>query len=478
MLRTVRARTTLTAVGVMSAAAAIAALALVVLLQRSLLRDVNTRATLRLHDLVAVAERDQVPAVLAGDDEDSTVAQLVMNGRVVAQSPAISRAVPITDFMPVDSGILVRSVRDAPIVGGNEYRVAAQRVNTPGGPMVAYAAASVEPVRDSIHALEALLAVVGPALVLLIGGMTWWLVGRTLDPVEAIRRQVAEISATGLALRVPEPETGDEIHRLAQTMNTMLACLDDAAGRQRTFISDAAHELRSPVAAIRAELDIATAHRDVADWPALLNRLTASSIRMERLVNDLFVLATTDEQVTPYQTEVDLDEIVMRQVESLRATGRHTVDAHNVDAARVWGDRNQLERVVANLLDNAERHAATTIAVELRSAGGTAELVVADDGPGVPAAERQRVFDRFARLDEARNRHGGGAGLGLAIARRLVEDHGGSIELADSIQGARLVVRLPCSSNSQDPSGESRLSQSGERAHRDCQDGHHSGGEQ
>jgi signal transduction histidine kinase len=247
MLRTVRARTTLTAVGVMSAAAAIAALALVVLLQRSLLRDVNTRATLRLHDLVAVAERDQVPAVLAGDDEDSTVAQLVMNGRVVAQSPAISRAVPITDFMPVDSGILVRSVRDAPIVGGNEYRVAAQRVNTPGGPMVAYAAASVEPVRDSIHALEALLAVVGPALVLLIGGMTWWLVGRTLDPVEAIRRQVAEISATGPALRVPEPETGDEIHRLAQTMNTMLACLDDAAGRQRTFISDAAHELRSPV---------------------------------------------------------------------------------------------------------------------------------------------------------------------------------------------------------------------------------------
>ncbi len=477
MLRTVRARTTMTAVGVMSAAVAIAALALVVLLQRSLLRDVDTRATLRLHDLVAVAARDQVPAVLAGDDEDSTVAQLVMNGRVVAQSPAISRAVPITDFTPVDSGILVRSVRDAPIVGGNTYRVAAQRVNTPGGAMVAYAAASVEPVSDSIHALEALLAVVGPALVLLIGGMTWWLVGRTLDPVEAIRRQVAEISVTGLALRVPEPETGDEIHRLAQTMNTMLARLDDAAGRQRTFISDAAHELRSPVAAIRAELDIAAAHRDVADWPALLNRLTASSIRMERLVNDLFVLATTEEQVTPLQTEVDLDEIVLRQVESLRATGRHTVDAHNVDAARVWGDRNQLERVVANLLDNAERHAATTIAVELRSAGGTAELVVADDGPGVPAAQRQRVFDRFARLDEARDRHGGGAGLGLAIARRLVEDHGGSIELADSIQGARLVVRLPCSSDLHDPSGESRPSQSGEREHGDCQDGQHSGGE-
>jgi signal transduction histidine kinase len=477
MLHTVRARTTLTAVGVMSAAVAVAALTLITLLQRSLLHDVDTRATLRLHDLVAVAERNQVPAVLAGEDEDSTVAQLVANGKVIAQSPAIGRTTPIADFVPAGSGIVVRSIRNAPIIGGNTYRVAAQRVNTPSGPVVAYAAASVEPVRDSIHALDVLLAVVGPVLVLLIGGLTWWLVGRTLGPVEAIRRQVAEISGTGLALRVPEPKTGDEIHRLAQTMNTMLARLDNAAGRQRQFISDAAHELRSPVTAIRAELEIAGAHPEDVDWPALLDRLTASSTRMERLVNDLFVLATTDEQLTPRQGEVDLDEIVMRQVESLRATGRHPVDALNVDAARVWGDRNQLERVVANLLDNAERHAATTITVELRSDDGVAELVVADDGPGVPAAQRQRVFDRFARLDEARDRHRGGAGLGLAIARRLVEDHGGSIELADSIRGARLVVRMPCRSNPRDVPGESHSSQSGERERGDCQDGHQDGGE-
>ena len=443
MLRTVRARTTLTAVAVMSTAVAIASFALVILLQRSLLRDVDARAGVRLHDLVVIAERDQVPPVLAGDDEDSTVAQLVADNRIVAQSPAIRDDVVIADFAPEGSGIVTRSVSNAPIVGGGTYRVAAQRVTAPSGPAVAYAGASVEPVTDSIHSVEALLAVVGPALILLTGGMTWWLVGRTLDPVEAIRAEVAEISAAGLARRVPERDTGDEIQRLAQTMNSMLARLDDAASRQRQFVSDAAHELRSPIATIRAELDLATAHPDDVHLPALVDRLTASSTRLERLVDDLFVLATADERSPQRRTEVDLDELVLRQAESLLATSGHAVDAGKVDAARVLGDRSQLERVVANLLDNAERHATSTIVVELRSADGTAELIVADDGPGIPSELRERVFDRFTRLDEARDRHQGGAGLGLAIAHQIVADHGGSIALADSNRGARFVIRLP-----------------------------------
>jgi signal transduction histidine kinase len=443
VLRTVRARTTLTAVGVMSVAVTIAALALAILLERSLMRDVDARATLRVHDVVALAERGQVPPVLAGSGDDSTVAQLVEGGRVVAQSPAIRSGVLVADFVPEDSRVLVRSVSHAPIAGGSSYRVAAQHVDGPNGPMVAYAGASVEPVRDSIHALDTLLFFVGPALVLLIGAMTWWLVGRTLDPVEGIRRQVAEIAATGATLRVPEPQTADEIQRLARTMNTMLARLDNAATRQRRFISDAAHELRSPVAAIRAELDVAAAHPADVDWPLLLQRLTASSTRMERIVADLFALATADEQHPLQRSVVDLDELIMRQVESARATGRHAITAGTVDAARVWGDRGQLERVVANLLDNAERHAVTSIEVELRSADDRAELVVADDGLGIPEAHRQLVFDRFARLDEARDRQRGGAGLGLAIARRIVEDHAGTIEVADSPRGARFVVRLP-----------------------------------
>jgi signal transduction histidine kinase len=321
--------------------------------------------------------------------------------------------------------------------------VAATRIDTPRGPGIVYSAASLEPVTDSIHALEALLAVVVPSLVLLVGATTWLLVGRTLHPVEAMRRQVAEISATELSRRVPEPGTDDEINRLAETMNAMLARLEDAVQRQRVFVSDAAHELRSPLAAMRTELEVTAAHIDAADWPTVVDRLSADNRRMERLVEDLLVLATAEEQGTRPRGQVDLDEVVLRQLQPVRATSRLRLDLEGLGAARVVGDADQLERVVANLLDNAERHATSTITVALRTIDGTAELVVADDGPGVPVEQRRRIFERFARADEARDRRSGGAGLGLAIASRIVQLHGGSIEVGDAPRGTRMVVRLP-----------------------------------
>jgi signal transduction histidine kinase len=431
----------------MGAALVVAAVLLVSLLHRSLLRDVDARARLRLQDVAAVAARGQLPATLAGGDEDGTTAQLVAGGRVVAQSPLAGAPAPIASFVPAPGRVAVRTVRHTPIPGDVPRRVAAQRVDTPAGPAVAYVAASLEPVSDSIHALEALLALAVPLLLVLVGGTTWWLVGRTLRPVEAMRRQVAEISAAELDRRVPEPATGDEIHRLAETMNTMLGRLEEAMARQRSFVSDAAHELRSPLAVIRAELDVAASHLETADWPALVERLGATATRMERLVEDLLLLATAEERGPRPRSEVDLDDVVVGQLQPLRTATRLTVDVHGLNAARVWGDRQQLEQVVANLLDNAMRHARTTIAVALGVDGGTAELVIADDGPGVPAEHRDRVFDRFARVDEARARQGGGAGLGLAIARRIVGNHGGSIAFDGTAQGARLVVRLPVGSN-------------------------------
>jgi signal transduction histidine kinase len=279
--------------------------------------------------------------------------------------------------------------------------------------------------------------------VLLVGATTWLLIGRTLDPVEAIRRQVTEISATELSRRVPEPGTGDEIQRLAETMNAMLGRLEGAVARQKAFVSDAAHELRSPLAAIQTELEVAAAHLDNGDWPAVIDRLAANNGRMERLVEDLLVLATAEEQRAAPRTDVDLDELVLRQLEPLRATSRLRLDLTGLSAARVRGDRDQLERVVANLVENARRHAATTVMVELHAANGTAELVVADDGPGIPPEHRTRIFERFARVDGARDRESGGAGLGLAIARRIVEGHGGSIGVGESAVGTRMVVRLP-----------------------------------
>jgi signal transduction histidine kinase len=371
------------------------------------------------------------------------VAQLVVNGHVVAQSPVVSGNQPLARFVPPPGRVIVRTVHHPPIRGGSTYRIVAARVDTPTGPGVVYAAASLEPVSDSIHSLLILLAFVVPGLVLLVGATTWWLIGRTLDPVEAIRRQVTEISATELSRRVPEPGTGDEIQRLAETMNAMLGRLEGAVARQKAFVSDAAHELRSPLAAIQTELEVAAAHLDNGDWPAVIDRLAANNGRMERLVEDLLVLATAEEQRAAPRTDVDLDELVLRQLEPLRATSRLRLDLTGLSAARVRGDRDQLERVVANLVENARRHAATTVTVELHAANGTAELVVADDGPGIPPEHRTRIFERFARVDGARDRESGGAGLGLAIARRIVEGHGGSIGVGESAVGTRMVVRLP-----------------------------------
>jgi signal transduction histidine kinase len=444
--RTIRARITFSAVIVMAVTTAVGAVVLIVLLQRSLLRDVDNRAKLRMQDVATLAARGQLPVSLAGSDEDGTIAQVVAGGRVVAESPVLSGSVPMAEFVPPDGSVVVRTVRRTPIPGGARYRVAARLVDTPSGGAVVYVAAAIEPVTDSIGALTLLLAFVVPLLVALVAALTWWLAGRTLEPVEAIRRQVAEIGAAELSRRVPEPGSGDEVDLLARTMNTMLDRLEAAVLLQRSFVSDAAHELRSPLATMRTELDVASVHPVPTEMPALVARLAVQARRLERLVEDLLVLSTSDERGVQHRSEVDVDELVLEQLAPLRASGRLAVDVSGLNAGRVWGDRGQLERVVANLLDNAEHYAATTVRVELCSPdgdGGWVELVVADDGPGVPAADRERVFGRFSRVDQARGRAQGGSGLGLAIVRRIVEDHGGTIAFAPAPAGARVVVRLP-----------------------------------
>jgi signal transduction histidine kinase len=426
----------------MAVTVTVAALLLVVLLHRSLLREVDNRAKQRLEDVSGATRRGQLAPTLAGGDEDGTVAQVLLDGRVVAQSPVVQGTAPLANFVPEAADVTIRTVRRTPVREGASFRIAAQRVDTPEGSAVVYAAAALEPMNDSMRALEALLAVVLPALVLLVGVTTYLLVGRTLRPVEAMRRRVAEISARDLDQRVPEPGTGDEVDRLAHTMNTMLERLEDASVRQRSFVSDAAHELRSPLAAMRAELEIVGVENP-SRVQATVERMQGTLKRMERLVEDLLVLATAEEQGIKLDSDVDLDEIVLRQTEALRATSALTVNLRGVNAARVRGHRDSLERAIANLIDNAERHAATTVTIELVRDNGVAELVVADDGRGIAAADRSRVFDRFARVDDARDRTHGGAGLGLAIARRIVEEHGGSIEIKAAGKGARFVVRFP-----------------------------------
>jgi signal transduction histidine kinase len=436
---TVRVRITAAALAVVGTALVVAAVVLVVLLHRSRLAELDGQVRIRAGDVAALAQRGELPPVLASTGRD-TVIQVVCGGRVVAQSPVIRGTTPLWTFEPGPGDPSLRTVEEQ----GRPYRVAAARVDTPGGPATVYAAASLTHITAMLDELEVLLTVVVPVLILLVGLTTWRLVGRTLEPVEAIRREVAEISATALDRRVPVPGTADEIDRLAGTMNEMLDRLEAANRRQRSFVADASHELRGPLAIIRAKLEAGLARPGSVDLSELAAGWLDEQARLERLVDDLLLLARLDEGIAVGSPGlVDLDELVLGEARDLRARAVVQVDAAGVSGGRVHGNREQLRRVVRNLLDNAEHHATGTVGVALRQVGDLVELTVSDDGPGIPPIERQRIFERFVRLDEARNRRGGGAGLGLSIVRDIVAAHGGTAEAADAERGARLVIRLP-----------------------------------
>jgi signal transduction histidine kinase len=301
---------------------------------------------------------------------------------------------------------------------------------------------SLAEVDDTINSVTDALIIGFPALVLLVGLLTWYLAGRALRPVEAIRAEAASITGSTIHRRVPVPESGDEVSRLAVTMNEMLDRLEDASTRQRRFVSDASHELRSPVASIRTQLEVALRRPNRDDWAVVAQRVLAEDERLEQAVADLVELARLEEgDTTTDSVEVDLDEIVFEECARERAV---PIDTARVSGGRVLGRRDALARVVRNLIDNAARHAETSVKVSLTDADGTVELDVADDGPGIAPQDRERVFERFTRLDEGRARDAGGMGLGLAVVKSTIEWHRGTVHIEDNPpHGARFVVRLP-----------------------------------
>jgi signal transduction histidine kinase len=224
----------------------------------------------------------------------------------------------------------------------------------------------------------------------------------------------------------------------------MLDRLQAAAERQRRFVADASHELRTPLAAARTDLEIALAHPESTDLHETATDLLAANQRMEHLVRDLLFMARADELAPrPLAVPVDLDDIVLVETARLRGNGHVKVDIGAVSGAAVMGRLDELARAVRNLLENAACYASSLVTVELTSDDGQATLVIQDDGPGIPAGDRERIFQRFARLDDARGRDSGGTGLGLAIAKEIIDAHGGTIVVDDARQGARFVVRLP-----------------------------------
>lgn len=439
----VRVRTTALAVLVVGITLLVGAFTLVALVRSSLENGLQTSADQSASALVEQIETTGLPeAEPAENDEDADDAEepddLVWqvtdaDGNVVRSSQPLDAPLPSENTnevrLPGSDHLYVVETDDAS-VGDQKYVVAV--------------ANSLEEVEDSTAALVAPLLVGLPLILLLVGGTTWVVATRALAPVERIRREVQQITGDRLDRRVPEPRSRDEIHRLAQTMNQMLGRLEDSRDRQQQFVADASHELRSPLASIRQAAEVARAHPGALPEGELADAVLEESARMQRLVEQLLLLARADEgAVARDHHDVDLDDLALAEARRVGRSGL-VVQTSGVGAGRVRGDQRSLAQVVRNLVDNAARHAEEAMVVTVRVAGDRVELMVEDDGPGIPEPQRQRVFERFVRLDEARAQDAGGSGLGLAIVKEIVVAHGGTVTASSSdLGGARFVVRLP-----------------------------------
>jgi signal transduction histidine kinase len=330
--------------------------------------------------------------------------------------------------------------------------------------VLARSSSTVTAVHDTLVRLLAGLIVVGSVL---LGCLVWFVVGRALRPVDEMRRTVDALDDRDLQTRIDSPRTGDELERLADTLNDLLSRLEQAVDREHQFIADASHELRTPIAGLRAVLET-----EAAD-PSLVVLTRADALarldQLRDLVEQLLALERTDAQ-EPSHHPVDLDELVLGQARQLARTTTLRIDTSRVSGGQVAGRDTDLARVVENLATNAARYARSTVALSVAQAGETVEFVVADDGPGIDVADRARIFERFATLDDARgpkateaggeasdstnptnsnnssdraaNEHG--AGLGLSIVAAIVARHGGRVDVEDNPGGgARFVVRLP-----------------------------------
>lgn len=446
---TVRWRTALAATGVVAVVLAVAGFGLIMLQQTQLestLRDLANQQALDVSAQIARHGVEQTDISRSGSSE-LTLIQIVEHstGRVVASSDSITGEPPVVDLRP-PPGVKSSQVSSSlPISDGTPYVVVARGVSAGGAPVVVIAAQSLEPVLQAREVTSGIVAVGYLPLLAVVAAISYWLTGRALAPVHRIRRQVECIGGDQLERRVPVPAAEDEISALARTMNDMLERLQRAAIRQRHFVADASHELRSPLASIRAAHDVAQSHHAAMSTDELHLVVGAELDRLQLLVDDLLTLASTDARgLSLAVAPVDLHQLLQPEVDQPRGSG--VTVSLTAEPATVSGDRHLLTRALRNLTDNAARHAETRIDLSLHQEGCDAVVRVLDDGPGIPAQDHERVFERFVRLDPSRARTDGGTGLGLPIAREIARAHGGSLRVVSSERGALFEMRLPCSS--------------------------------
>lgn len=438
----VRLRASLAATLLVALVLAAASVAFIILQRHELLASLTDVARQQASDAAGQASREGTAIDFASGGGDQSLIQVVAgDGSVVAASPSVDGEAPVVDVAPPPGEVEVVTTSRLPIGEGESFVVVAQGTQSPDGPLVVLAAQSLETVEESTVVVRDLLLLGCPVVLLLVGLTSYWLTGRALVPVEAMRRRVASIDGTSaLSARVPVPVGNDEIARLAQTMNSMLGRLEASANAQRQFVGDASHELRSPLAAIRAAHEIYALHPETTSWPDLSAEVLSELDRVDRLVADLLLLARSDERgLTLRMREVDLDDLVRAEATRLRRIGGLGVVVA-APPVRAMGDPDHLARALRNLADNAARHARGDVELHLSATNGAATIDVIDDGDGVPSDDQDFIFERFARLDGSRARDSGGSGLGLPIARQIALAHGGDVTVGRT--GAQTIFSL------------------------------------
>ncbi|MBL7258470.1 ATP-binding protein [Paractinoplanes lichenicola] len=439
-----RARLVLVSVLALTIGLAAGGALLIGVLNFALLRAISTetqetaRGVVNLIDQKSLSQRIEANPAMQVQVIDA-------DGRVLAISAGADRLVPMLHDDEL-RGLADGEVRDIPgsrIGLPGDARVVMLTAGPPTDPQRVLVARSTNDLRQGVHILRLALLITFPLIIGLLAIVLWRALGAALHPVDALRAGAEEITGGTREGRLPVPESRDEIHRLAVTLNGMLHRLESARVRQRAFVADAAHELRSPLTNMRTELEVAQRLPDT-DWAALTGDLLTDVDRLSRLVDDLLLLARSDDGgggraiSAPFRS-VDLGALVGDVAD--RYPG--VTYLRPAVPMEVTGEPDALGRVVANLLDNAVRHAKSAVQATVSENGTHRLITVTDDGPGIPQADRERVFDRFTRLDDARARDAGGSGLGLAIVRELVRRHGGIVTLSDAAPGLRVDVRLP-----------------------------------
>ena len=411
--------------------------------EHSLLHNIDTSLDTRADDIVALLEQDTPPAALGiNRDEDTLAVVLDVTGSLITSTDRFGDPAELQRAVgePTDRGRTV-ALPSFDETRGVE-RMRAVHLIGPNGESV-FVAQSLERLDQSIADLQTDLLIVGLSLAVAAGALCWFVVWRALRPVGLIVGQAAEIRLASLDRRLPEPKRNDEIGELTTTLNAMLARLQASADQQRQLVADVAHELRSPLTAIATQLEVDLTHPEQADWPGTAGEALDEARRLQGVINDLLLLAQLEDEDRRHDHRlVDLDDIVLTTIARLAPTTETPIDHAAVSAGLVRGNPGQLERCVQNLLDNAIRHAADRVVVTLAEDADAVVLSVSDDGSGVPAEQAEKIFQRFYRVQHARDRNSGGTGLGLAIARETVEAHGGTIALSGG-SGSTFVVTLP-----------------------------------